>query len=60
MRWRFRNRLKSSQASRLRESITRAAAFWHHVVIVQTATSGRSASCNRGHSSDRSTPKPAG
>lgn len=32
MRWRFRSRLKSSQALRLREPITRAAAFWHHLV----------------------------
>ena len=31
MRWRFPSRLKSSQILRLRDLITRAAAFWHHL-----------------------------
>ena len=40
MRWRFRSRLKSKQALRLRELITRAAAFWRHRVRELSANSG--------------------
>ena len=40
-RWKFRNRLKSSQGLRLRVLITRAAAFGHPLVLVLSAMSGR-------------------
>lgn len=36
-RWKFRNRLKSSQGLRLRVLITRAAAFGHPLVLVLSA-----------------------
>lgn len=39
-RWKFRNRLKSSQGLRLRVLITRAAAFGHPLVLVLSARSG--------------------
>lgn len=40
-RWKFRNRLKSSQGLRLRVLITRAAAFGHPLVLVLSARSGQ-------------------
>lgn len=43
-RWKFRNRLKSSQGLRLRVLITRAAAFGHPLVLVLSARSGQLAS----------------
>lgn len=43
MRWKFRSRLKSSQALRLRELITRVAAFGRHLVLVLSANSGSAA-----------------
>lgn len=41
MHWKFRSRLKSSQALRLTELISRAAAFWCHLVRELSATSGQ-------------------
>lgn len=40
MHWKFRSRLKSNQALRLRELITRAATFAHHLALVMSAKSG--------------------
>lgn len=47
-RWKFRNRLKSSQGLRLRVLITRAAAFGHPLVLVLSARSGSSPALDSG------------
>ncbi len=55
MPWRFRSRLKSSQALRLRELMTRVAAFWPHRVRWLSARSCSTTPPTSGHLSDRST-----